>query len=137
VPFGPFLLPALGVASCLFLMYFLPPASWWRFIGWLVLGFAIYSAYGYSRSAIGRRMGRPGRASGPLKTASLGFLLTAIGLFTIPHNAGLGRLLSEAADAAAADHGRALAGLTLIGVGLILGIAGLALERGAQRNSAA
>ncbi len=137
VPFGPYLLPLLGVASCLFLMFYLPPASWWRFIGWLVLGFAIYSAYGYSRSLIGRRMGRSERASGPLKMASLGFLLTAVGLFTIPHHAGLGELLAQAGDAAAADHTRALAGLILIVVGLVLGIAGVALERGAQRRPGA
>src|SRR5215207_1164055 len=78
VPLGPYLLPLMGVASCLFLMFYLPPASWWRFIGWLVLGFAIYSAYGYSRSRIGQTMGRPSRSSGPLKVASLGFLLTAV-----------------------------------------------------------
>ena len=137
VPFGPYLLPLLGVASCLFLMFYLPPASWWRFIGWLVLGFSIYSAYGYSRSLIGRRMGRPERASGPLKLASLGFLLTAVGLFTIPHHAGLGELLTEAADAASADHTRALIGLSLITVGLVLGMVGVALERGAQQRSAA
>jgi APA family basic amino acid/polyamine antiporter len=137
VPFGPYLLPLLGVASCLFLMFYLPPASWWRFIGWLVLGFSIYSAYGYSRSLIGRRMGRPERASGPLKLASLGFLLTAAGLFTIPHHAGLGELLAEAADAASADHTRALIGLSLIAVGLVLGMVGVALERGAQQRSAA
>jgi len=136
VPFGPYLLPLLGVASCLFLMFYLPPASWWRFIGWLVLGFSIYSAYGYSRSLIGRRMGRPERASGPLKLASLGFLLTAAGLFTIPHHAGLGELLAEAGDAASADHTRALVGLSLIAVGLVLGIVGLMLERGAQRSAA-
>ena len=137
VPFGPYLLPLLGVASCLFLMFYLPPASWWRFIGWLVLGFSIYSAYGYSRSLIGRRMGRPERASGPLKLASLGFLLTAVGLFTIPHHAGLGELLSEAGNAASADHTRALIGLSLIAVGLVLGMVGVALERGAQQRSAA
>jgi APA family basic amino acid/polyamine antiporter len=137
VPFGPYLLPLLGVASCLFLMFYLPPASWWRFVGWLVLGFSIYSAYGYSRSAIGQRMGRSNRASGPLKTASLGFLLTAIGLFTIPHDAGLGRLLAMALDGAAEGHRRSLHGLALIVVGLVLGIVGVALERGAQQRSGA
>jgi len=137
VPFGPYLLPILGAISCLFLMVYLPPASWWRFIGWLVLGFSIYSAYGYSRSLIGRRMGRPEHASGPLKLASLGFLMTAVGLFTIPHHAGLGELLSEAADAASADHTRALIGLSLIAVGLVLGIVGVARERGAQRAAGA
>ncbi|HEX9940651.1 MAG TPA: amino acid permease [Thermoanaerobaculia bacterium] len=136
VPFGPYLLPLLGVAACLFLMFYLPPASWWRFIGWLVLGFAIYSSYGYTRSLIGRRMGRPERTPGTLKVASVGFLLTAVGLFTIPHHAGLGELLAQAGDAAAEDHARALVGLALIALGLVLGIAGLFLETGTRRSGA-
>ena len=28
-------------------MFYLPPASWWRFIGWLVLGFAVYTSFGF------------------------------------------------------------------------------------------
>jgi basic amino acid/polyamine antiporter, APA family len=136
VPFGPYLFPLLGVISCLFLMVYLPPASWWRFIGWLVLGFSIYSSYGYTRSLIGRRMGRPERTPGTLQISSIGFLLTAIGLFTIPHSAGLGKLLDEASHAAAEDHTRALLGLALIVVGLILGIVGLVLEARRGRGGA-
>jgi APA family basic amino acid/polyamine antiporter len=128
VPFGPFLLPTLGVLSCLFLMFYLPPASWWRFIGWLVLGFAIYSAYGYSRSVIGQKLGRPSRTSSALKIASLGFLLTASGLFTIPHNAGLIELLRLAGAAGGPGHGRSLLGLSLIVIGLILGTIGMFME---------
>jgi APA family basic amino acid/polyamine antiporter len=128
VPFGPYLLPLLGAASCVFLMIYLPPASWWRFVGWLVLGFAIYSAYGYTRSTIGQSMGRPQVTPWTLKVASLGFLLTACGLFTIPHDAGLGTLMSQAGDAVAADHSRSLVGLSLIVVGLVLGAAGLLIE---------
>ena len=62
VPLGPFLFPALGVISCVFLMIHLPPASWWRFIGWLVLGMSIYFAFGYNHSHVGRAHGRPRRA---------------------------------------------------------------------------
>ena len=134
VPFGPYLLPLLGVVSCLFLMFYLPPASWWRFVGWLVLGFAIYSAYGYSRSVIGQRLGRPDRASVPLKVASLGFLLTAAGLFTIPHDAGLTELVRLAGAAADPGHGRSLLGLSLIAVGLVLGVTGMSLETTARRQ---
>ncbi|HEX4961446.1 MAG TPA: amino acid permease [Thermoanaerobaculia bacterium] len=133
VPFGPYLLPILGAVSCIFLMYYLPPASWWRFVGWLVLGFAIYSAYGYTRSTIGQGMGRPRVTPWTLKLASLGFLLTATGLFAIPHDAGLGTLVSQAASAAAADHTRSLVGLLLIVVGLVLGIVGLVIETGDRR----
>ncbi|HEX8071235.1 MAG TPA: amino acid permease [Pyrinomonadaceae bacterium] len=124
VPLGAWLIPMLGAVSCFFLMYYLPPASWWRFVGWLVLGLSIYTAYGYTRSGVGRRAGRPARTPLPLKIASLGFLLTAIGLFTIPHDAGPRQLLTEAADGAAADHTRALVGLILIGLGVAAGVVG-------------
>jgi hypothetical protein len=134
VPFGDWLLPGLGVLSCLFLMYFLPPASWWRFIGWLVLGLSIYTAYGYTRSTIGQAQGRPSRTPLALKLASVGFLATAVGLFVIPHDAGPVTLLKQAAGAAVPEHSRALFGLTLIGIGLIFGIAGSVV--GAKRSPA-
>jgi hypothetical protein len=59
-----------------------------------------------------------------LKIAAVGFLLVAVGLFTIPHDLGPGSLYRAASDGAAEHHGRALYGLLLIGVGLVLGIAG-------------
>jgi APA family basic amino acid/polyamine antiporter len=133
VPFGDWLLPMLGAGSCLFLMYYLPPASWWRFIGWLVLGLSNYTAYGYTRSTIGQAQGRPSRTPLPLKLASVGFLATAVGLFVIPHDAGLGTLFRQAADAGIPEHGRSLFGLTLIGIGLVFGIAGSMV--GARRRS--
>jgi APA family basic amino acid/polyamine antiporter len=128
VPFGPFLLPILGAASCIALMVYLPPASWWRFAGWLLLGLGVYCAYGYSRSVLGRREGRPPFTPGTLKVAALGFVLVAAGMFTIPHDAGLGRLLAEAGNAAAEDHGRALWGLVLMALGLVLGVGGVAAQ---------
>ena len=121
MPFGDWLLPMLGAGSCLFLMYYLPPASWWRFIGWLVLGLSIYTAYGYTRSTIGQAQGRPARTPLPLKLASVGFLATAVGLFVIPHDAGLGTLFHQAADAGIPEHGRSLLGLGLIAIGLVFG----------------
>ncbi|MGB9180544.1 MAG: amino acid permease [Pyrinomonadaceae bacterium] len=134
VPFGPWFLPLLGAASCFFLMYYLPPASWWRFIGWLVLGLSIYTSYGYTHSGIGAQIGRPTRAPFPLKLASIGFLLTAIGLFTIPHDAGPGTLLHEAMTAAEPDHMHALIGLSLIALGLLFGIAGSVMGTSQSMN---
>jgi basic amino acid/polyamine antiporter, APA family len=128
VPLGPWLLPLMGVASCLFLMFYLPPASWWRFIGWLVLGMSIYVAYGYNHSTVGREVGRPAHALWPQKLSGSGFFLAAIGLFIIPHNAGPGRLLEEAFSAASADHGRALWGLGLIVAGVLAGVMGLMMK---------
>jgi len=125
VPLGAWIIPMLGAASCVFLMVYLPPASWWRFIGWLVLGMSVYFAYGYTHSTVGREAGRAARAELPQKLAALGFLLAGVGLFVIPHDAGLGELLQEAAAAGNPDHGRALIGLTLIVAGLLLGLAGM------------
>jgi APA family basic amino acid/polyamine antiporter len=124
VPFGAWLLPLLGVGSCIFLMVYLPPESWWRFIGWLVLGMAIYASYGYTHSGIGRKLGRPTRAPLPVKVAALGFFVMAVGLFTIPHDANPGEVFAQATNAAGEHHTRALYGLILIAVGLLMGIAG-------------
>ena len=142
VPLGPWLLPTLGALSCIYLMVFLPPASWWRFIGWLVVGMAIYFSYGYSRSVVGRELGRPGRTPLTLQAAALGFLLLAVGLYTIPHDASLTRLVVAALPpphqtpgivnslppVSPSEHLRALAGLLIVAGGLVLGAGGLLAE---------
>jgi APA family basic amino acid/polyamine antiporter len=51
VPFGP-VLPTLGIVSSLGLIYYLPPSSWWRFVGWLGVGAVIYLLYGYGHSRL-------------------------------------------------------------------------------------
>ncbi len=50
VPFGPLVVPILGVVSCLGLVSYLPPSSWMRFVGWLVAGLVVYAGYGFRRS---------------------------------------------------------------------------------------
>ena len=52
VPFGPVLIPGLGLCSCLFLIVYLPPASWLRFVIWLAVGLVVYAAYGYRHSRL-------------------------------------------------------------------------------------
>jgi len=131
VPLGPWLIPMLGAGFCIFLMFYLPPTSWWRFIGWLILGMSIYFSYGYTHSVVGRESGRPAKPPGQ-NLAGLGFLLAAIGLFTIPHDAGLPTLIREAASGAAPDHLRSLIGLSLIVLGLIAGTIGVAGARRAE-----
>ena len=63
VPFGTYVIPVLGVVSCLGLAYYLPPSSWMRFFLWLVAGAVVYLFYGmgHSRLAAGRAS-RPGAA---------------------------------------------------------------------------
>jgi APA family basic amino acid/polyamine antiporter len=131
VPLGAWLIPMLGAAFCIFLMFYLPPTSWWRFIGWLILGMSIYFSYGYTHSVVGRESGRPAKPPGQ-NLAGLGFLLAAVGLFTIPHDAGLPTLVSEAMSGGAEDHLRSLIGLGLITLGLIAGIVGVAGARRAE-----
>ncbi|HEX9501797.1 MAG TPA: amino acid permease, partial [Thermoanaerobaculia bacterium] len=58
VPGGAFLLPTLGIITCLILAIYLPPKSWWRFVYWLGAGLIIYVTYGYHHSRL--RAGRPG-----------------------------------------------------------------------------
>ena len=138
VPLGPLFLPLLGAISCFFLMYYLPPASWWRFIGWLVLGLSVYTSYGYTRSAVGQKIGRPARTPFALKLASIGFLMAALGLFTIPHDAGFAQLINEATTTGAENHMRALIGLLLIVLGILLGIGGSltgAMQNGGSRTA--
>jgi APA family basic amino acid/polyamine antiporter len=129
VPLGPWVVPMLGTASCIFLMVYLPPSSWWRFIGWLVLGMAIYFSYGYTHSVVGRESGRPAKTPGQ-NLAAIGFLLAGVGLFIIPHDAGLGELIREAATEGAKDHIRALIGLVLIVGGTLAGVVGMSMGRG-------
>jgi APA family basic amino acid/polyamine antiporter len=124
VPGGAWLVPMLGAASCVFLMIYLPPASWWRFIGWLILGMSIYFAYGYNHSIVGQQAGRPQAASVMQRLAALGFFLLAMGLFVIPHDAGPTRLVREALDAAQGGHVRSMIGLALIVAGLLAGLTG-------------
>ena len=131
VPLGAWLIPMLGAAFCVFLMFYLPPTSWWRFIGWLILGMSIYFSYGYTHSVVGRESGRPAKPPGQ-NLAGLGFLFAAVGLFTIPHDAGLPTLVREAMSGAATDHLRSLIGLSLIVLGLIAGTIGVAGARRAE-----
>jgi APA family basic amino acid/polyamine antiporter len=135
VPFGAYLMPLLGAGSCIFLMYYLAADTWWRFIGWLVLGLSIYLAYGYTRSAIGMKMGRPTRTPVPLKIAALGFFALAVGLFTVPHHIGFLGVFDAASTAENENHGRALFGVSFILIGLVLGIIGLVMTKAIQTPS--
>src|SRR5262249_22770185 len=88
VPFGACILPIIAVISCIFLMYYLPPTSWWRFFAWLLLGLAVYFGYSYSNSEIGRKLGRPRTTSAWLMLMGFGSFLLAIGLLLIAAGQG-------------------------------------------------
>ncbi len=50
-PFVPWV-PILGILACLYLATGLPWITWVRFVGWLILGMAVYFSYGYKRSKL-------------------------------------------------------------------------------------
>jgi APA family basic amino acid/polyamine antiporter len=135
VPLGTWPLPLLGAASCVFLMYYLPPTSWWRFVAWLLLGLAVYLSYSYANSEIGKKIGRASITAPWLMLMALGSFLLAIGLLTIPHSAGLQEMISQLggtfAEAKQTFVGTILivAGIVCAGIGAIIGAV--------QRKSAA
>jgi APA family basic amino acid/polyamine antiporter len=47
------LVPILGIATCLFMMVFLPADTWVRLIVWMLIGFDIYMIYGIKNSVLG------------------------------------------------------------------------------------
>lgn len=54
VPLVP-LIPILGVATCLFMMVFLPSDTWIRLVVWMVIGIAIYFLYSQHRSVLRKK----------------------------------------------------------------------------------
>jgi APA family basic amino acid/polyamine antiporter len=48
--------PILGIAACLLLMFSLPAANWMRLFGWLILGLCIYFSYGRHHSVLGKEL---------------------------------------------------------------------------------
>ena len=55
-----YIFPILGIISCLYLIYYLPPTSWLRFAAWLNIGFVIYAGYGVLHSRLEGEEGRSG-----------------------------------------------------------------------------
>ena len=134
VPGGTWLVPVLGAACCVFLMVWLPPASWWRFVGWLVLGASIYAGYGWRSSVLGRRAARPERNPGFMNAMTWGFLAAGIGLFAVPHDANLFELVRTATDSSASGHLRAAIGCAMVVAGALVVAAGVAA--GTRRSAA-
>ena len=59
------LVPILGVASCLLLMFSLPADNWWRLGIWLGVGFLIYFGYGRHHSVMAELRSGPAGVGKP------------------------------------------------------------------------
>lgn len=69
------LVPVLGVATCLFMMVFLPLDTWIRLLVWMMIGFDVYLFYGMSRS----RLNAGSFSNSSYRTVSLtGLFMTAV-----------------------------------------------------------
>jgi basic amino acid/polyamine antiporter, APA family len=79
VPFG-LVIPVLGIISCLYLIYYLPPTSWLRFAAWLNFGFVIYVGYGAVHSRLTGRHHAEQPAEHDARTAYTGAWLAIIGV---------------------------------------------------------
>jgi APA family basic amino acid/polyamine antiporter len=79
VPFG-LVIPILGIISCLYLIWYLPPTSWLRFAAWLNFGFVIYVGYGAIHSRLTGRHHAERPAEHDARTAYTGTWLAIIGV---------------------------------------------------------
>ncbi|MBY0525344.1 MAG: amino acid permease [Gemmataceae bacterium] len=105
---GGIVLPILGIAGCLYLVYYLPPTSWLRFAAWLNLGFVIYVGYGIAHSHLtGRhRSDRPFAHDGYSARAGVGLAFLGVALLMVMHVLTLGLGGREDALKAASEAGR-------------------------------
>lgn len=77
---GGVIIPILGIASCVYLIYYLPPTSWLRFAAWLNVGFVIYVGYGAVHSRLTGRHHAERAAEHNAQTAYTGAWLAIIGV---------------------------------------------------------
>jgi APA family basic amino acid/polyamine antiporter len=56
VPFGPYLIPALSVCACLYIMKDLPPATFRVFAIWMAVAVLTYFIYGLRNSRLNKAL---------------------------------------------------------------------------------
>jgi APA family basic amino acid/polyamine antiporter len=103
---GGLILPILGIASCLYLIYYLPPTSWLRFAAWLNFGFVIYVGYGAVHSRLTGQATSTTPSEHKAQTAGTGAALAVIGaallIFMRGFDVWLGALKEQGASATSA-----------------------------------
>ena len=73
------LVPILGVATCLFMMVFLPLDTWIRLVAWMMIGFDLYLFYGMNNS----HLNKEGFSNKSFKTVSYTGIATTILLVVV------------------------------------------------------
>lgn len=74
------LIPILGIATCLFMMVFLPMDTWIRLLVWMLIGLDIYLLYGAKNSHLGNgTSSRKGMKMARLTGIALTVLLAIVG----------------------------------------------------------
>ncbi len=149
VPLG-YVIPVLGVVSCLYLMVSLSVMTWVRFLGWLDIGMVIYWFYGRTHSPLVDKAEAAG-ASGMLNLANFlkmagymllfnGFCITLLAFLTIwgvtseaqakwSELDGVLKYLGMHINPAIAD----VFGLRIMALGIAVAIAGFVLARGGRK----
>ncbi|MBI5856635.1 MAG: amino acid permease [Sphingobacteriales bacterium] len=75
------LVPILGIATCLFMMVFLPMDTWIRLLVWMLIGLDIYLYYGVKNSHLGNgTASRKGMRMARYTGLALAVLLAIVGL---------------------------------------------------------
>jgi len=75
------LIPILGIATCLFMMVFLPMDTWIRLLVWMLIGLDIYLYYGVKNSHLGNgTTSRKGMRMARYTGLALAVLLVIVGL---------------------------------------------------------
>ena len=85
-----------------------------------MIGLSVYLSYGYARSELGRKFGRPRTTPGWLMLLGLGSMLIAIGILAIPHHASVRELTTQMSG----GDGRTILATASIVLGVLLGIVG-------------
>ena len=75
--------PVLGIISCVYLIYYLPPTSWLRFAAWLNCGLVIYVLYGAENSRLTGKQRSENPAAQAVQKAYTGAWLAVVGTATL------------------------------------------------------
>jgi basic amino acid/polyamine antiporter, APA family len=97
--------PVLGIVSCLYLIYYLPPTSWLRFAAWLNLGFVIYAGYGLLHSRLSQA-GDENKLARLAHSVHIGGWLALVGTFLLYCMRGLDIMLTAGKEVTQANLGQ-------------------------------